>query len=159
MTELATANATSTAAPAAFFARWADMATWPEWNTDTAWVRLDGEFAQGATGRLKPKGGPSVPFVVERLTDTEFVDVSKLLGARLTFAHRVERIDGRTELAVTVGIDGPLGWLWRRILGSDIAASVQPDLDNLVAVAERVPAASERPVGTSRADRACEVDA
>ena len=44
MTIIATARATSTAHPSAFFARWADTATWPEWNTDTEWVRLDGPF-------------------------------------------------------------------------------------------------------------------
>jgi hypothetical protein len=29
---IATAQATSSAAPTRFFERWADMATWPEWN-------------------------------------------------------------------------------------------------------------------------------
>ena len=69
MTTLATAHATSTAEPAAFFARWADMATWPQWNLDTEWVRLDGPFVAGATGTLKPKGGPTVSFVIERLVE------------------------------------------------------------------------------------------
>ena len=67
MTTLATASLSSTAPPAAFFARWADMASWSEWNSDTEWVRLDGDFVEGATGALKPKGGPKVTFVVERL--------------------------------------------------------------------------------------------
>ncbi|MDX6436655.1 MAG: hypothetical protein QOK34_1489, partial [Gaiellaceae bacterium] len=52
MIKIAEAKATSSAPPAAFFARWADMATWPEWNTDTEWVRLDGPFAAGSTGVL-----------------------------------------------------------------------------------------------------------
>jgi hypothetical protein len=66
------------------------MATWPEWNLDSEWVRLDGPFVQGSTGRLKPKGGFAVPFVIERLVPgSEFVDTSRLPGARLTFAHVV----------------------------------------------------------------------
>ncbi|WP_330185399.1 SRPBCC family protein [Nocardia sp. NBC_01503] len=134
---IASATATSAAAPAAFFAKWADMATWPEWNQDTEWVRLDGPFVQGATGTLKPKGGPKVGFVVEKLTDTEFVDVSNLLGARMTFAHTVSRAE-RTTVSVQVSIDGPLGWFWTRILGGDIAKSAQADLDALVAAAEAV---------------------
>ncbi|MFD6162752.1 hypothetical protein ACFWF7_23015 [Nocardia sp. NPDC060256] len=138
MTIIATAQANSTAAPAAFFAKWADMATWPEWNNDTEWVRLDGPFVQGATGTLKPKGGPKVPFVVERLSDTEFVDVSKLIGARLTFDHQIAVADGRTTISVTVSIDGPLRWLWTKVMGGDLAKSVRPDLDALIAVAEGV---------------------
>ncbi|PXX69066.1 polyketide cyclase/dehydrase/lipid transport protein [Nocardia tenerifensis] len=140
MTIIATAQATSAAPPAAFFAKWADMATWPEWNKDTEWVRLDGPFVQGATGTLKPKGGPKVSFVVERLTDDAFVDVSRLIGARLIFDHRVAVADGRTTVTVTVSIEGPLRRLWTKVMGRDLAASVGPDLAALVAVAEGVPA-------------------
>lgn len=137
-TPVATASIRSSAAPEAFFARWADMATWPEWNTDTEWVRLDGPFAEGATGTLKPKGGPKVKFVVERLVPGEvFVDVSRLLGARLTFDHRVARTaDGDTRVNVTVTLTGPLHRLWLMILGKGLRASAQPDLDALKAVAE-----------------------
>jgi len=138
MTLIASAHISSPAAPSAFFARWADMATWPRWNTDTEWVRLDGEFVQGATGTLKPKGGPKVRFVVERLVPgREFVDVSRLVGARLTFAHRVtERADGGSEVDVTVTITGPLGRLWLLMLGSGIRGSMQADLQALARAAE-----------------------
>jgi Polyketide cyclase / dehydrase and lipid transport len=134
---IATARADSTAPPSAFFARWADMATWPQWNTDTEWVRLDGPFAAGSTGQLKPKGGPKVTFVIETLVpDREFVDVSRLLGARLTFAHEVSEAAGRTQVDVTVAMTGPLGWLWTRILGKGLRGQLQGDLDRLVEVAE-----------------------
>jgi hypothetical protein len=138
MTILATARATSSATPDAFFERWADMATWPEWNNDTEWVRLDGTFTQGATGRLKPKGGPSVAFVVERLVPgREFVDVSRLFGARLTFDHQVSvTADGRTLVEVTASLTGPLRALWNVILGKGIAASLQTDADALARAAE-----------------------
>ena len=115
------------------------MATWPDWNQDTEWVRLDGPFSTGSTGKLKPKGGPVVPFVIERLIDnTEFVDVSRLLGARLTFAHTVtERPEGGSAVEVTVSMTGVLRWFWTAVLGKGLAASAQPDLDRLAAIAER----------------------
>ena len=50
MTTIASARISSPAASDAFFERWADMATWPERNTDTESVRLDGAFAEGSTG-------------------------------------------------------------------------------------------------------------
>jgi hypothetical protein len=137
MTRIASTHVTSSASPAAFFARWADMATWPEWNLDTEWVRLDGPFTEGATGVLKPKGGPKVRFVVARLTADEFVDVSKLVGARLTFAHRVASAGDKTEVTVDVSLAGPLAPVWKLILGKGIAASAQPDLERLNAVAEQ----------------------
>jgi hypothetical protein len=145
MTQIAAATATSTAAPAAFFAKWADMATWPEWNADTEWVRLDGPFEQGATGTLKPKGGPKVSFVVATLTDSEFVDVSRLPGARLTFAHRVAVTAAGTEVSVTISLTGPLRWLWSKVMGADLAASVGRDLEALVRAAETLSAAGSLP--------------
>lgn len=138
MTQIATATVTSAAQPSAFFERWADMATWPDWNLDTEWVRLDGPFVQGATGVLKPKGGPKVPFVVESLVDgREFVDVSKLLGARLIFAHHVTPVGEGCRVDVAVTITGPLARLWRLILGKGIRESAQADLDRLDALAVR----------------------
>ena len=135
---LASAEVTSSASPAAFFARWADMATWPEWNADTEWVRLDGPFVTGATGVLKPKGGPKVKFVVETLVPgQEFNDVSHLVGARLGFRHLVTpRPDGGCTVRVTVTMGGPLAALWKLILGKGLAASLQPDLDRLARTAE-----------------------
>jgi hypothetical protein len=138
MIKIAEAEARSTAPPAAFFERWEDVATWPEWNLDTEWVRLDGPFAAGSRGVLKPKGGPKVKFVIDSLVpDREFVDVSLLAGARLPFRHSVEALgDGGCSVHVIVTISGPLGWLWARILGKGFRANTQPDLDRLVAVAE-----------------------
>jgi hypothetical protein len=137
MTSIATASATSAAPASAFFDRWADMDTWPEWNTDTEWVRLDGEFVQGATGTLKPKGGPKVHFSVERLDDHAFVDVSRMPGGRIIFDHRIRSDEDSTHVDVDVSIDGPLGFVWRRILGGGFRNSLQPDLDRLVGVVER----------------------
>jgi hypothetical protein len=136
MMTLATAHLTSDAAPSAFFARWADMATWPEWNTDTEWVRLDGPFVQGATGVLKPKGGPKVAFEVTALVpEREFTDVSRLFGARLTFRHLVSRVPEGTRVDVAVTLSGPLARLWNLVLGKGIAASLGKDLERLEAAA------------------------
>ena len=129
MRTLAEARASSAAPPSAFFACWADMATWPEWNSDTEWARLDGPFTAGARGVLKPQGGPRVKF--------EITDVSRLAGARLTFRHLVQaRPDGGCDLHVAITMSGPLGWLWTRALGRGLKASLAPDLAGLVAAAE-----------------------
>jgi hypothetical protein len=137
MMTLGNARITSAAAPAAFFARWADMATWPEWNADTEWVRLDGPFATGSTGVLKPKGGPRTKFVIAELSDSEFTDVSLLLGARLTFHHLIGATPGGgSDVQVTVTLAGPLARVWNLILGKGIKESLQRDLEALKSVAE-----------------------
>ncbi|MEP7026541.1 MAG: SRPBCC family protein [Actinomycetota bacterium] len=138
MKTLAEARASSSAPPSAFFACWADMATWPEWNADTEWVRLEGPFATGSGGVLKPRGGPKVKFVIGSLVpDREFVDVSKLAGARLTFRHLVQpRPSGGCRVEIAVTMSGPLGWFWTLVLGKGLKASLEPDLARLVTTAE-----------------------
>ena len=139
MIAIASAHVVAAASPSAIFDRWADVDTWPQWNADTEWVRLDGPFTQGGTGVLKPKGGPKVKFVIEKLTETEFVDVSRLVGARLTFSHVVTPTSNGCGVDVAITMSGPLAWLWNRILGKGLAASVQPDLEALARAAESGP--------------------
>ena len=117
------------------------MSSWPEWSSDTEWVRLEGPFAAGSTGILKPKGGPKTRFVIERLVaDSELVDSSRLPGARLTFAHQITPDPrGGCTIDVTISMRGPLRWLWARILGGGFKESAQPDLDRLVEAVERRP--------------------
>jgi hypothetical protein len=135
MTTFAEAEITSSAAPSAFFARWADMATWPEWNADTEWARLDGPFATGSTGVLKPRGGPKTKFVIAKVSEEEFTDVSHLLGARLTFRHVVAVVPEGTRVRVAVSLTGPLTFLWNAILGKGIKESLQRDLEALAVAA------------------------
>jgi hypothetical protein len=138
MMMLSTAHATSIAPPAAFFARWADMDTWPEWDEAVQWVRRDGPFAEGTTGTLKPKGGPKVRFVIRTLRDgREFTDRSTMVGATLTIRHLVSvDADGRTGVDIEVSIDGPLARLWKLVIGKGIGESTPAGLHRLVEVAE-----------------------
>jgi hypothetical protein len=137
MIELAIAHATSTAAPEEFFAKWTDHSSWPDWSPGSEWAKIDGPVAVGTTGALKPKGGPKTKFTIGALEpDQEYTDISHFPGARLTFQHLAERKGDQTDLRVRVTIDGPLGWLWARILGGGFSTSVPADLNRLVALVE-----------------------
>jgi len=132
------ARTTSAVPPSAFFDRWADMATWPEWSADVEWARLEGPFAVGTTGVLKPKKGPKTKFVIEQLDpDRAYVDVSRLPGARLAFSHLVTtHAGGGCSIDVTISMSGPLAWLWTLLLAKGFRETTQSDLDQLVALAE-----------------------
>ncbi len=138
MIVLCTATTVSTAAPEAFFARWADMGTWPEWDDALAWTRLDGPFAEGATGVLKPRHGPTARFVIETLEPgAEFTDVSMLPGARLRIRHLTEADQvRRTRVTVEVSIDGPLSGLWALVLRRSVTRSTARGVRRLADVVE-----------------------
>ncbi|MHB8189352.1 MAG: SRPBCC family protein [Ferrimicrobium sp.] len=134
------AQAMSSASPQTFFDRWADMATWPEWNSDIEWARLEGTFAEGSLGVIKPKKGPKTKFVIQQLDlGRAYVDVSRLPGARLTFSHLVsDRVEGGCTIDVAITLDGPLARIWNLILAKGFRATTQVDLDRLVEVVELV---------------------
>lgn len=138
MKELGRGSATSTATPDAYFARWIDHDTWPTWSPDTAWVRVDGPVAVGTRGVLKPKRGPKVKFVISAcVPGQEYTDTTQLPGARLVFQHTVEATKDGSDLQVLVTIDGPLAFLWARVMGEGFRDSAQADLERLVRVVEQ----------------------
>jgi hypothetical protein len=130
--QITTAHIRTIATARQIHAVWADIARWPEWNSDTEWVTIDGAFAEGATGRLKPAGAPSVPFRITHLDAGRFTDVSRLLGARLVFDHRLTPGADGLDIDVTVSMTGPLRGLWARMMASGIAAGIDHDLAALV---------------------------
>lgn len=138
MMELGKGTATSTASPAAFFARWVDHGTWPQWSPDTEWVRVNGPTAVGTRGVLKPKGAPRVKFVISACSpDREYTDTSLLAGARLVFQHTVAPDGAGSRLDVRITMSGPLSLLWAKIMGGGFRDAAQADLDRLVALVEQ----------------------
>ncbi|KQR88619.1 SRPBCC family protein [Microbacterium sp. Leaf179] len=134
---LASAVRESSAAPAAFFARWVDHDTWRAWSPDTEWVRIAHPVRQGSRGILKPQGGPRVRFVVSELeTDRVYTDVTRMPGARLVFRHSAVPTAEGSRVTAEVTIDGPLSGLWARTAFAGFEQSVPADLDRLVAVVE-----------------------
>jgi polyketide cyclase/dehydrase/lipid transport protein len=119
----------------AVWALWSDVATWPEWDSGLDDVTIDGPFAPGTTGRLKPSGGPAVRFTVTETRPGEgFSDVTRLPLARMRFDHRLaESGDGHTLIEQRVTITGPLTPLWSRVIGRGIARDLP---DTLRALAE-----------------------
>lgn len=129
----------STASPAAYFARWVEHDTWPAWSPDTEWVRVDGPVAVGTHGVVKPKGAPRVKFVISACTpDREYTDTTVLPGAHLIFQHTVDPdTQGGSDLRVRITIEGPLAFVWAKVMGGGFRDSAQADLDRLVRLVEQ----------------------
>jgi hypothetical protein len=135
--ELVTVSRKSSAAPSAFFDRWIDHESWPQWSPDTEWARIDGPAQPGTRGTLKPAGAPKTKFTIaECEKDRVYTDVSAFPGAGLTFRHTVEPAEAGSSLTVTVRMDGPLAWFWSRTAGKGLATSAPNDLDRLIALVE-----------------------
>jgi hypothetical protein len=131
---------TTPATPAQLWGRYIDHASWPEWDTDTESVTLDGPFVAGTTGTIKPVGAPKAKFRVAEVTeDVSFIDVSKLPFAKMQFAHMIEPADGGTRFTHHVTISGPLSPLFGRVIGKKVAAGLPSAMRRLGELAEREP--------------------
>ena len=135
---ICSADATSTGKPEEFFNRWISHDTWPEWDPDTEWARVNGPVVVGARGVLKPKRGPKTKFIISACApNREYTDTALLPGARLVFQHTVEPIERGSELRVLITIEGPLALPWTKIMGRSFQDSAQASLDRLVRLVEQ----------------------
>ena len=141
-------SATTQASPEAVWALWSDVATWPEWDDGIEHVTLDGPFAAGTTGALKPAGGPRVRFA---LTDVRaphgFADVTRLPLCRMRVEHRLAAQDGGgTRITHRVTMHGPATPLFSRVIGRGL----KKDLPDTVRSLARMAAERERVLAGAR---------
>jgi uncharacterized protein YndB with AHSA1/START domain len=128
----------TTAAPEAVWRLWEDVPAWPQWDEGLDEISLEGPFAVGARGRIKPTGGPAWPFtLIEVDPGRAFTDETRLPLCQLRFAHTLApAADGTTAVTLRVSFHGPLRPLFQRVIGKDIARELASQMQRLVDVAE-----------------------
>lgn len=120
-------NVDIAAPPAAVWAAWIDVPTWPIWSTSvTSAERLDdGPFAVGSRSHLVQPGLRPAVWTVTDLTepatgrDGSFVWESSAPGIRTTASHVVTSTGPAScRVALRVEQDGPLAGLVGRMFGA-----------------------------------------
>ncbi|MEV0464549.1 SRPBCC family protein [Nocardia tengchongensis] len=94
-----------------------DVDRWSEWDPHEEKSRIDGEFAAGTRGWVKPKGAPAGPFTIvavepgQSWTSEAGIPFGKLRG------HRTYEPlgDGTVRVAEHVEVHGPMGPLFKLI--------------------------------------------
>jgi hypothetical protein len=129
----------TTARPDAIWRLWSDVASWPEWDVDLEVVTLDGDFAPGARGTLKPTGMDVFPFVLTRAErDRGYSDETPLDGAVLRFDHDLVSTDAGTQIRQRVTVDGPAANEYFAPLAANIILDIPQALGRLADKAERL---------------------
>jgi hypothetical protein len=138
MKVLAKTTQQTIADPEAIFQLWLDVNNWNKFDESVEWARLDEAFSPGNHFSLKPKGGPKVKATIVSVKhNREFTNTSQMPGAELKFIHTVIKKSGSTSVSVIISIDGPLSWLWSRILGKDQQSGLEKSVSNLIRLAEK----------------------
>lgn len=118
---------------------WTDVNGWSRWHSDLDLCKLEGRFEKGNHFLLKPKGAPT--FKIE-LTAVEegraFTDCTKFFGARMFDSHLLEETPEGVRLTNTLTVEGPLAFLWIKLVAQKVAATVPAENDALVALAKQL---------------------
>ena len=114
----------------------ADVNNWPSWGDDLEWTRLDGPAAVGKDFHLKPKGGPKTRITITRCERPgAFTDRSHLLLCKMTFVHTFTETPEGTRVDMELSMNGPLTFLWKKVIGEKQAADFPAHVEALVAAA------------------------
>jgi len=130
-----TEHTIETSAPAdVVYALYADVTGWPAWDGSVELAELDGPFAAGTSGRLRPAGLETLPFTLLRVeAGRGFTDETPFMGHVLRFVHLLEAAaGGGTRITHRVEIDGPAA----AEMGPNVAGDLPEAMAALAAAAE-----------------------
>ncbi|MEE4484883.1 SRPBCC family protein [Serratia ficaria] len=117
------------ATPDQIWAMWQDTASWPCWDSELEWVKLDGDFIVGTLGHMKPAGGPEVKFRLSQvIPNRSFSDVAHLPLTRLVFDHEYippMAEGGEARIRHTVTMSGLLAPVFGRVIGGKIKSHLR----------------------------------
>lgn len=107
-----------------------------KWDDDTEWVEAKGPFAKGTIFYFKPQGGPKLKMeITECVPNQLFTDSVKFFLAKLSGIHQMEKTKDGLCITTTIKIEGPLWWLWKKIVGEKIVKELPHQIKLLVKLA------------------------
>ena len=128
----------TSAPPEKIWAAWTDVECWPEWDTELDSASLDGSFALGTKGRVKPKRGPAARFSISELIPGEsYTLTTRLPLCELKVSRRLTRNDDSGTFFIhVVSFVGPLCFVFGNLLGRRYREALPVVMENLRKIAE-----------------------
>jgi hypothetical protein len=117
---------------------WTDIDQWHLWQSDIEYAKLKGAFAAGTTFTLEPKRGPAVEIeIINVEPGRQFTDLTRFPGARMYGSHEFIRQGAELEIRTTMSIEGPLAWVWRKLVAEGIANGMSEQTEALIERAKK----------------------
>ena len=138
MIEIARAERASTADADAFFARWCDLESHPEWAPSMEYFRLHEPFGVGARGVSRPRGGDEATFVVTEVgPGAVYADTTLLDGAELTVHHEATPTADGCVVVLRAWLQGAEAAVWAERMGDSVQRALDRDLASLARLLDR----------------------
>ena len=125
------------ASPERVFGLWADPSGWPRWDPDIEAASLEGAFAAGGIGTIKPRGAPRTRIALRKVEPPRaFTAVARLPLCRMVFEHALEPSASGCRVTHAVRFEGALAPLFRRLIGGTVRRGLPGTMAGLKAAAE-----------------------
>ena len=119
---------------------WEDVNHWHLWDGDIEFARIECPFQVGGTFQLKPKGGPKVKIKLLKVEpNVAFTDVTTFPLAKMYGIHEMRKTNDGLEVSHTVRIEGPLSFLWRKIVAEKVASGLEEQAQKMIQRAREMP--------------------
>lgn len=117
----------------------ADVNNWHQWDAGIDYAKMEGKFEKGNHFELKPKGGPKVKIqLVETIENQRFVDFTKFPLAKMYGEHTFEETPNGLKITTTMKVEGPLSFLWVKLVAKDIAAGLPTEMPEQIKFASKL---------------------
>ncbi|MDP1836543.1 MAG: SRPBCC family protein [Chlamydiales bacterium] len=127
----------TSATPEDIWGIWQDVTNWNKWDDGIEFSAIDGPFAKGTTGTLKPKGGPVVRTVLTRVEPMKmFVEESKVFLARMIVSHFLSESEGKTQVTHQIEMTGLFAFIYARFIGPTMKKNLTQGMEVMVKEAE-----------------------
>jgi len=112
---------------------WTDVNQWHTWQDDIEFAKLNGEFSKGGLIQFKPKGGPNIKLELTEVKPySVFVDLTRFPLAKMFDLHEIIDHGEKLEIKSTIRIEGPLSFLWRKLVAENVAKGLEEQTDRLI---------------------------
>jgi hypothetical protein len=116
----------------AVFAVYQRTEGWPLWDDEVRAVDLPAGLVAGASGSLTPRKGPQARVKVTSVVKNgSFVVEAALPFCVMSFGHDLTDEGTSTRAVHSVSFTGPLAFIFRRLIGRDIARTLPGTLFGL----------------------------
>lgn len=119
------------------FSIYKEVSHWNRWDPDTKEAFLNGPFVVGSIGRLVPTKGRGVPMkLTSVVSNRSFTVESNIPLFNMKFEHELIAKGEGVRAIHRVSFSGPLSFILRRLIGSQVRKGLPTTMRSLKAYAE-----------------------
>ena len=127
----------TTASPERIWKIWTDVTNWKQWDVMLRGALLKGSFQKNVHGVLIPEKGPKAGFTVTSCDPNFSYTVTTRLPLAKIHIHRFLGYHNmKTTFTHEIWVEGPLSWMWWKLIGNNAASRLSQAMKNVKQIAE-----------------------